>query len=66
MTTMEFWAGFTDDKIHVRRVDTGFGGYGNKETSVPTLFASKADAEKEYRDVRLVEVRIVKRKAPTP
>jgi hypothetical protein len=56
---MQFWAGFSDDRIDTRYVDTGFGGKGVGETRMPMLFVTKADAKKQYEDVRKVEIRVI-------
>jgi hypothetical protein len=56
---MKFWAGFVEGKIHVRTVDSGFGGWGNSFTEQPALFKTKDEARKEYEDVRHVEIKFL-------
>lgn len=56
---MKFWAGFCDGKLSVRKVDSGFAGWGNSFTDQPALFRFKPEAEREYEDVRQVEIREV-------
>lgn len=57
---MRFWAGFTDGKLHVRIVDSGFGGWGDSFTEQPAIFKKRDDARKEYEDVREVEIKEVR------
>ncbi len=61
MAGRKFWAGFTDDKLAIREIDTGFGGFGSGDGKhrAPMLFPSRAAARKEYQDVRPVEVRVI-------
>ncbi len=56
---MNFWGGFVEGKLDVRKTDSGFGGWGNSFTEQPAIFKSKEDAKREYEDVRpvLIEVR---------
>jgi hypothetical protein len=56
---MQYWAGFQDDRIDTRHVNTGWGGKGASESRMPMLFISKAEAREQYEDVRKVEVRVV-------
>lgn len=60
MDKRKFWAGFTDGKLHIREIDTGFGGFGSGKQRAPALFPSHAAARREYEDVRLVEVRVIR------
>ena len=61
MMGRKFWAGFCEDKLAIREIDTGFGGFGSGDGKLraPALFPSKAAARKQYQDVRLVEVRVI-------
>jgi hypothetical protein len=56
----QFWGGFVDDKLDVREIDTGFGGWGRDGMRPsPALFLSKASARQQYEDVRRVNVSVV-------
>jgi hypothetical protein len=59
MKVIKAWGGFTDGKLHVRTIDTGFGGWGKDGFGkAHAIFKSRAAARKEYRDVRKIEIRI--------
>jgi len=51
---IKMYGGFTKGKLHVRLVDSGFGGWGKSFTHQPALFLRKKDAQAEYEDVRTV------------
>lgn len=53
---IKMYGGFVDGKLHVRLVDSGFGGWGKNFSHQPALFLRKADAQKEYQDVRPVSI----------
>ena len=61
----QFWAGFVEDKLYTSVIDTGFGGFddpnGSGRVRAPSLFTARADARKQFEDVRKVEVRVVSR-----
>jgi len=54
----EFWAGFSDNRLDVREIDDGFGGWGEGKRKSPMLFTSYSAARREYRDVRKVAVKM--------
>ncbi len=56
--SMRMWAGFSDGKLHVRDIDTGFGGWQAGMTNAPAIFARRIDARREYEDVRPVVITI--------
>lgn len=51
-----FWAGYSDGKLMLDDVDTGFGGFGENTTKMPAIFLTRAAARREYHDVRKVKV----------
>ncbi len=55
----QFWAGYIEDKIDTREVDTGWGGWGVGKCRLPAIFTSRAEARQQYKDVRKIEVRVV-------
>lgn len=56
----KLWAGFTGGHIDILEVDTGFGGFAaGAFAKVPAVFVSKKEAQKQYEDVRQVEVELV-------
>ena len=55
------WGGFVDDKLDVRVTSVGFGGWESLETHwAPAVFKSRAEARRQYQDVRRVEIREVR------
>ncbi len=56
----KFYGGFMDGKLDTMMVDTQWGGAGNGMVVVPAVFASKAEAKKQYEDVRPVAISTVK------
>jgi hypothetical protein len=57
MKVIKAWGGFLDGKLHVREIDTGFGGYqttGFIETHA--IFRTRTEARKQYEDVRRVSL----------
>lgn len=54
---MKYWGGFSEGKLHVRLVDSGFGGWGNSFRLQPAIFKTKAEARLEYEDVRPIEIK---------
>lgn len=54
------WGGFTDDKLDVRKTDSGFGGWGNNFPEQPAIFMSRKDARREYEDVRPLRIELNK------
>ena len=61
------WGGFTSDKLHADLVDMGFGGFGQSKQASLAVFLTRAEAKKQYQDVRkieIVEVLPTKRKRP--
>ena len=57
---IRMWGGFVNDRLHLRNIDTGHGGWGDHLTDAPAIFRRKMDARAEYQDVRRVEIREVK------
>ena len=55
----QFWAGIVNEKVDIRGVDNGFGGFGEAKHRAPALFTSRKEARRQYKEVRKVEVRIV-------
>lgn len=54
----KLWGGFSDGRLVVGDIDTGFGGYrGGGIVQAPSIFMNRADARREYEDVRRVEIR---------
>jgi hypothetical protein len=51
-----FWAGICDNKIDIRLVDNGFGGWGQSTIKAPMLFTSRKQARLEYERVCKVKV----------
>ena len=54
--TIKAWGGFSGGRLYSDEVDTGFGGYGNGTTKMRAVFDKRADAKKQYRDVRRIEI----------
>jgi hypothetical protein len=52
------WGGFCDNKLDIREMDTGFGGFGSGDgmRRLPAIFTSRKEARKEYEDVRPIEI----------
>lgn len=50
------WAGFSDGKLHAQLVDNGWGGFGNEKHPGLAIFLTRAEAKKQYRDVRKIEI----------
>jgi hypothetical protein len=51
------WAGYTNGKIDMIRVDTGWGGFGTGDrATMAAIFKTKAEAEARYMDVRKVQL----------
>ena len=48
------WGGFVGGRLHVRGIDTGFGGWSGRLMPAPAIFTSYRAARKEYQDVRPV------------
>ena len=55
------WGGFINNRLDRRVIDTGFGGWGKGLVLGRAIYNSKKAARKEYEDVRLIEVRELKR-----
>lgn len=55
------WGGFVDGELDFRKIDNGFGGWGENFHEAPALFTSQSEARRHYRDVRAVEI-VVKQK----
>jgi hypothetical protein len=55
----QFWAGFLNDKLHVRDTDDGQGGWACGHHMAPALYTTRAEARTRYEDVRKVEIRVV-------
>lgn len=53
----QFWGGFLDGKLHTFR--THVGGLRGRSYRLPALYTDKAEARRDYDDVRKVEVRVV-------
>jgi hypothetical protein len=57
-----FWGGFCDDRLDLRRVNSGFGGIQSDGwVTWPAIFTSKKAARQQYEDVRKIEIRVLKR-----
>jgi hypothetical protein len=58
----EAWGGFSDGKLDVNRVDTGWGGYGKGDmVEVVAIFATRREARKKYEDVRRVRISVIEK-----
>lgn len=57
------WGGFTDGKLCILEVDTGFGGFntGKAHVAMPAVFKKRELARAHFQDVRRVEIREVKK-----
>jgi len=55
----KLWAGFRDGRLHLDTMDTGWGGFGSGDgmRKVPALYTSRREAREQYRDVRQIEIR---------
>lgn len=51
-----FWAGYIAGKLHCEDIDDGFGGWGQGWTKSPRLFTTRAEARKQFEDVRKVKI----------
>jgi len=61
------WGGFSDNKLSAILIDSGWGGFGQSKHPSLAVFLTRAEAQKQYRDVRkieIVEVLPTKRKRP--
>jgi len=54
MSKRKLWGGFVNDKLDIRDVDTGWGGWGESRERMPAIFTSRAAARRQYEDVRPV------------
>lgn len=62
MKPIIMWAGFTDGNLCMANVDDGWGGYGEGRRIVhPCLFPTRRKAREQFRDVRRVEIRELKK-----
>lgn len=61
----QLWAGFCDDSVDMRSMDTGFGGFGSGDgvRLIPAIFSSRKAAREQYEDIRRIEIREL---GPTP
>lgn len=50
---IRFWAGFVDDKIATTQE------YYGDRLKMPAIYIRRADANKSYEDVRLIEIKII-------
>lgn len=55
------WGGFVAGRLHYTMIDTGFGGWGSGGMMTMAVFTNKAIAERQYEDVRQIEIREVPR-----
>lgn len=60
----KLWAGFTEGKLDLRDMDTGWGGFGSGDGMrvIPAIFTTKKAARQEYEDVRPVKIMEVRAK----
>lgn len=55
----KLWGGFTEGKLDMIVVDTGWGGFGTgSNAGMPAVFQSRAEALARYEDVRAVTVKM--------
>lgn len=62
--TNKLWGGFSDGKLDIREMDTGWGGFGSGDGMrvIPAIFTTKRAARQEYEDVRPVKVMAIRDK----
>jgi hypothetical protein len=60
----KLWGGFSDGKLDIREMDTGWGGFGSGDgmRRIPAIFTSRKAAREEYQDVRPIEIKEPRRK----
>lgn len=51
------WGGFVDGRLYMQMIDTGFGGWGNGGVKAPAIYTEKRRAQREFQDVRPIEIR---------
>lgn len=50
------WGGFIADKLDIREIDDGWGGWGQQRRRAPALFTNRKAAREQYQDVRKVDL----------
>lgn len=66
----QLWAGITCDsrgkeRIDMREVDDGWGGWGEQRRLTMMLFTSRERARQQYEKVAKVKIRVVSKKRKT-
>lgn len=56
----QLWGGYVDNRLDIREVDTGWGGFGSGDgmRRMPAIFTSRKAAREEYMDVRPVKLAV--------
>jgi hypothetical protein len=55
--TIKAWGGFSEGKLHKILIDSGWGGFGQNENPSLAVFLTRAEAKKQYQDVRRIEIK---------